>query len=68
MDRADYFEAKAALQNVKLVLLENELRARVAQTTADRILAKLQVPPAVSYTWDDGAYTITPQGGAHGGQ
>lgn len=67
MDRADYYEAKAALQNLKVVQLENELRARVAQTTVDRILARLQVPPASSYQWDDAALTITPTGGHHGG-
>lgn len=60
MDRAAYFEAKAALQNVRCVLLENEARAAKAHQMAASTLEKLEVPSARAYTWDDATLTITP--------
>ena len=66
MDRGDYFEAKAALQNVRCVLLENAAREAKAHQIAAEILKKLGVPPASAYSWDDATLTITPVEAGHG--
>jgi hypothetical protein len=63
MDRGDYYQAKAAMLNLKCVQLENELRARTAQAGVAKALEQAGVPAAGGYTWDDETLTISPQGG-----
>jgi hypothetical protein len=67
MDRGDYFEAKAALQNVRCVQLENEVRARNAAEALRRTMARVGLPEAPGYSFDDATLTITPQGAGHVG-
>lgn len=60
MDRGDYYEAKAALQNVQIVLAQNEARAQRAHAVAAAVFARLNLPPAAGYRWNDETLTIEP--------
>jgi hypothetical protein len=67
MDRGDYFEVKAAIQNLRAVQAENELRGRAAVEALRRVTARLSLPEAAGYSFDDATLTITPQGTGHVG-
>lgn len=68
MDRADYFEAKAALLNLELVLVRGQAQLLQAQVTRDGVLRRLGIPlDAPGYRWDDTTLEITPVGQGHGG-
>ena len=68
MDRGDYYQAKAAMLQLKTVQLESELRVRNAQASVTKALERVGVPAAGAYAWDDEALTITPQGGPTDGR
>jgi hypothetical protein len=67
MDRADYFEAKAAILDAQRVQLQADLAKSAAWATAYATLKRLGVDHASGYRWDDAALTIAPVT-ANGGQ
>lgn len=66
MERGDYYEAKAAVQNLRAVQAEAELRVQRAGQAVERVMTRLGLPVGPAYRWNDEALTIEPvgQGGA----
>jgi hypothetical protein len=60
MDRADYYEAKAAILDAQRVQLQADQAKLAAWSTAYATLKRLGVEQAQGYRWDDVALTIVP--------
>lgn len=60
MERGDYFEAKAAILNMRAVQAEAEVRAVRATLAVERIMQRIGLPVGPGYQFDDATLTITP--------
>jgi hypothetical protein len=61
MDRADYYEAKAAILNCQVEEANARLRIAMAAGRRDRVLLKFGIEPNVpAYSLNDEALTIEP--------
>ncbi len=62
MERADYYEAKAALLEAMRLQMELAARQQAAWQKATATLMRLGVESSpLGYDWDDTTWTITPR-------